>query len=264
MASIPRADTHVHSRFSVDSTADPLEVCRAAVDAGLQYLCFAEHVDLDPRDDGYGYFCWDAYRRAVDETRERFAGRLDILLGLEIGEPHRYPREMERLAALGPDVLIGSIHWLPEGFVGDRAVCRTMGIGGLFRAYYREMLDAARHGGFDVLAHLDFPKRYHGRAPEDAETAEAIGAIMAEASAGGLALEVNTSPLRKGRHECTPDIDILARYAATSPTPRVTLGSDAHTPEEVGAGLDRAQDLVRRAGAGPVGIYRARRFIALS
>ena len=253
------ADMHVHSAHSVDSSATLEAMCRAAVEAGLAYLCFTEHVDLDPRDDGFGYFCWSAYSRAIDAARERYAGQITILQGVEIGEPHRYPRETERLAALGPDVILGSVHWLPEGFVGAAAVRREMGLEGLFAAYYREVLAAARHGGFDVLAHLDFPKRYHGAAPE---ADEAVEAILTEVVARGLTLEVNTSPLRKGLEACAPDLPILARFGALGGS-RVTLGSDAHAPEEVGAGLARAQEVVRRAGVGPVGVFRGRRFVAL-
>lgn len=254
-----RADLHLHSDHSVDSHA-PLEaMCRAAVERGLETVCFTEHVDLDPRDDGYGYLNWDAYSRAVDAARERFAGRLTILQGVEIGEPHRYPRDLERLAALRPDVILGSVHWLPEGFVGASDVRRAMGLEGLFAAYYREMLAAVRHGGFDVLAHLDFPKRYHGEA---LGLDEVVEAILSEAVARGLAIEVNTSPLRKGLEVCAPDLPVLARYRALGGS-RVTLGSDAHAPEEVGAGLGRALEIVRRAGVGPVGVFCDRRFVSL-
>lgn len=254
-----RADTHVHSAFSVDSQEPLPAMCDAAIRRGLTTICFVEHVDLDPRDIGYGFFRWEAYRLAVDDARRAYGGQLEILRGVELGEPHRYPRELEALGRLDLDVIVGAVHWLPEGFVGERAVRQRLGLRGLYERYYGEVLAAVGCGGFDVLAHLDLPKRYAGASHDD----PLVDDVLAELVRAGIALEVNTSPLRKGLAECSPDLDILERYARLGGGP-ATVGSDAHSGDEVGAGIERAEGLLREAGLAPAGVYRGRRFPALT
>jgi histidinol-phosphatase (PHP family) len=62
----------------------------------------------------------------------------------------------------------------------------------------------------------------------------------------GLAVEINSSGLRKPVGEIYPSPDIVERmYDYNIP---VTLGSDAHHPRQVGLGLVEAYRCARRAG----------------
>ena len=47
-----RADCHMHTYFSGDSEAKPEEMVLAAIDKGLEAICFTDHEDID-------YFCDD-------------------------------------------------------------------------------------------------------------------------------------------------------------------------------------------------------------
>jgi histidinol phosphatase-like PHP family hydrolase len=46
----------MRSRNSCDSESTLDEICQGAVRNGVRIVCFTEHVDLNPRDEGYGYF----------------------------------------------------------------------------------------------------------------------------------------------------------------------------------------------------------------
>ena len=85
------------------------------------------------------------------------------------------------------------------------------------------MLETVRAGGFDTLAHFDLPKRYHRIA--------------------------------------VPDKEILQRYAQLGGT-MITVGSDAHCPEDVGAGFDYVQDLLHDFPQFQVGYFEQRHFIS--
>ena len=47
-----RADCHMHTYFSGDSEAKPEDMVLAAIDKGLEAICFTDHEDID-------YFCDD-------------------------------------------------------------------------------------------------------------------------------------------------------------------------------------------------------------
>jgi len=255
----PIADMHVHSTFSVDGHDTLDAMCRAALERGVAAICFAEHYDLNPAaEEEYNFLQYDRFSAAVDEARRVYGDRLMILKGIEFGEPHIYPRELEWVQTLDVDVVLGSIHWAPDGFVGDRALRDRLGLERLYESYYDQMRQAIRVGGFDVLAHLDFPKRYVGQVTEPPAW---LDEVLRETVRAGVVLEINTSPLRKGMDECSPDLPILTRYAQVGGR-RVTLGSDAHACADIAAGFDRAQRLAWQAGLGPVGWWQQRRFVA--
>lgn len=96
------ADYHVHCEFSDDSVYPLLAVCRDAADLGLAEICFTDHVDYGIKPDVDEFrsdpSCapivdgepitnvdYPRYFAAIDEARGRFAGKLAIKAGLELG-----------------------------------------------------------------------------------------------------------------------------------------------------------------------------------
>ncbi len=252
------ADLHIHSDFSVDSKMSVDELCGRAVSLGLSIVCITDHLDLDPADAGFGYYDYDGVSAAIEEAREKFQGRLTILKGVEFGEPHLHPGELEEARGRGYDMILGSVHCVGGCFVGDPAFMMGRSLAEAYALYYAEVLKSVEAGGFDVLAHLDFPKRYIGALPEHPPI---VGEITAAAAAAGIALEINTSPLRKGMNECSPDAAAVGLFARAGGA-GVTLGSDAHRPEDVAAGLDEAARSAEGKGVVP-GYFRDRNFVPL-
>ncbi|MBL7140108.1 MAG: PHP domain-containing protein, partial [Planctomycetes bacterium] len=58
-------DYHLHSTHSADGHGSILEMCEAALAAGLTEIGFAEHIDFDRTDPHYGYLDGAAYTEAV-------------------------------------------------------------------------------------------------------------------------------------------------------------------------------------------------------
>ena len=60
-------DTHMHCYFSGDSDADPEEMIKAAQTAGLDGICFTDHLDYDFPADPPDLFLLDpdAYDREI-------------------------------------------------------------------------------------------------------------------------------------------------------------------------------------------------------
>ena len=252
------ADMHTHSKFSVDGKDDMITMCRAAIDRGMKYICFTEHLDMNPEDDGFGYFALERFSQAIDMARGEFGGTICILKGLEFGEPHLYPKEFEAMLKKDFDVILGAVHWMGQFFAGEKDIERNLGGQEVFEMYYREVLKATMFGGFDILAHLDFPKRYMKTSYNELDL---VDKILLGLNQSGILLEINASPLRKGLDECSPDKDLLERYVKQGGR-RVCLGSDAHFAVDIGAGLEQAQKLAYESGL-EAGIFQQRRFLPL-
>ncbi len=250
------ADMHIHSRFSVDGKDDIMTMCRAAVDRGVRYICFTEHFDMNPRDYGFGYFAFEKFSEAIDTARDEFGDTISILKGLEFSEPHLYPEELEAMLKKDFDVILGAVHWLGQFIIGQKELEENFSQEQIFEKYYMEVLKATRFGGFDVLAHLDLPKQYLKTSYNELNL---VDEILCSLDGSGILLEINTSPLRKGLSECSPDEDLLDRYVKHGGR-RVCFGSDAHCAAKIGADLEQAQGLASQSRL-EAGIFRQRRFI---
>ncbi len=74
-----------------------------------------------------------------------------------------------------------------------------------------------------------------------------IDEILRELAVRGLALEINTSGLRGPIGQTQPDAPLIRRFRALGGE-YLTIGSDAHTPGDVGAGWKTATRLAQEAG----------------
>ncbi len=267
-----RVDYHVHTHFSCDCTYSMEDMCRAAIAAGVSQIAFCEHEEHNPGDECYHTLNHDAYWRELRRCRDLFAGQLTIRAGIEISEPHRYAAHIEpTLAAYPWDYVLGSLHWLDEQTNTLRPEFSTrFGPGrwrDSFRAYFREMQRMAGSGDFDVVAHFDYPARYFKAPPGEtyditefeAEIRPALQALVAR----GKGIEINTGSLRKGRPDpCPPPI--VARWFRDMGGQILALGSDAHRPQDITAGLAQASEIARAAGFTHIATFERRRPVLVS
>ena len=201
VSACPLGDLHVHTRFSCDSQATMAAICQQAIELGLRQVAFTEHVDYVPADVGYRFFQPAAFLDEVGHCRERFAGQLTILAGVEIGEPHRFQAEARPLLDdQAFDLVIGSLHWVGDELVFDRGYFERRTMDQACQDYFRELERMCRAGGFDVLGHLDVVKRagfgIWGRYDVD-RYRPLITPILKVLVGNGIALEINTSTLRR-------------------------------------------------------------------
>jgi histidinol-phosphatase (PHP family) len=257
MSEVPIADNHVHSQWSWDADDGSMEEsCRRAAELGLPAIAFTEHADwIRGRE---GVFDCQGYFESIERCRAAFPG-LRILSGVELGEPHRYPEEARALLALPFDRVLASVHCVEWN--GERTDACEEGFltpadaGGIFRVYLREVLALLESDQpFQVLAHLDYPKRYWPSHPAylEAQYEEEFRAILHAAALREVTLEVNTT--RGGdhaRHLCPGPV--VVKWWREEGGRSISFGSDAHSPDAVAAGFELARELVVAAGFKPQG-----------
>jgi histidinol-phosphatase (PHP family) len=259
-------DYHVHSDYSSDCPTPMVEMCRAAVERGIPEIGFTEHLDLLPFDPGYATFRIEAWWQEIERCRAAFAPGLAIRAGVELSEPHRVRDAAEGALRRHPwDYVVGALHYIGETLVFDRAYFDRPA-DEAYRNYFEELRLVAEAGGFDILAHADIVKRY-GHAhygPFDPRPYEAeIRAALRECARKGIALEANTSTLRRPVAELSP-APLIFTWFHQEGGRRVTIGSDAHLPGDLGAGLDLALQAIRLAGFRELTRFERRRPISIA
>ena len=206
------SDYHTHSRLSFDAHAPLSELAEAAADAGLDELCVTDHFDfLDENGVPAEGYDWAP---AVAQHQQAL------------------PAAGERLS--------------PERGGTDLFFLDFSTVQACYDAlddYFASLALLAATDFYDVLAHLIYPLRYMQAPVTLNRYQDAIRAILRTAVEKGRGMEVNTC---RGRtlEEWRP---ILALYRDCGGE-IVTVGSDAHTPADVGKGVRAACALLRECG----------------
>ena len=259
------ADYHVHCMFSDDSWYPPEQVCEDAWRLNLDEICFTDHVDYGIKPDWDQALLakvlggermlnvdYDAYFPCIEALRSEWEGRLTVRAGLELGvQTHTIPRYNALWDRWGSrlDFVLLSIHQVGdlEFWTGEFQEGRTQDE--YNHAYYQELYDvSATFEHWSVLAHLDLIKRYD---PVGAQgfphNRELIAATLEHAIAQDKGIELNTSSVRYGLDGSQPAREILELYRDLGGT-IVTLGSDSHKPEHLGAYLRHFQHYLASLG----------------
>jgi histidinol-phosphatase (PHP family) len=256
-------DFHLHTNISVDSSASIDEMIQKAVDLGFTEVAITDHVDHNPADDGAGMYDPDKAFQATLAARERFARRIAIRHGAELGEPHFYAKENERLLKLPLDMVIGSVHCMGN-FGVHSDLFDKISPPYAIRNYFQLMQEMVSQADIDVLGHLDYFDRY--TAPRNIpaynpdEYKDQIIGILKTIVSRNLALEVNTSGFRPGHKppRTFPHPRVLTWYYEMGGR-SISIGSDAHLPEHVGLGFDETARLLQIIGFREYHVYRARK-----
>ena len=254
------ADYHIHTRLCRHAEGEPREYVERAISLGLSEIGFADHLpflagwrprhDL-PDDWSMSLEELDGYVSLVQALAREYAADVNILLGIEADFIEETLEETaETLASYPFDYAIGSVHIVGDRFAFDHPEMRDHLAGYGYQRILRESLElagrAAASGLFDVIGHLDHAVKLSPGSRVDAAASAAASAALRAVAAADVALELNTSGLRKQVGEVFPAPGLLAE-ACVLGIP-LTFGSDAHRPGDVGWAFAQAAGIAREAG----------------
>jgi histidinol-phosphatase (PHP family) len=237
--------------------------CRAAIAAGVTEIAFTDHVDHIPADPGYGFYRPDEYLREVDQIREQFGGELTVLRGAEIDYNDGTVDDVERFVQKYGDqydFVIGSVHYGHDGGMIFPDYFTGRALDDIFLPYFDQLENAVATGWFDVIGHLDLPKRYAPKTHRDYDPAryrERLLPIFDAMIARGVGFEINTSGLRQTPKTGMPGPAVVRWYAERGGR-LITTGTDSHAAQTVGAGLAKTLAMLPLCGIASVASFRQR------
>ncbi len=252
-------NSHVHSKYSVDSTEELYNILETAIEKGLNGIAITDHVsiyynkrNLEPTD-------LLACKKEVFSLREKYKDKIKLLFGMEYSETHLSDEFNKKALGVGDfDVILCSLH--------DEVLISNKQINSHFRkndfksfnkeelieivkTYYLLLKDAVKNFDYDVLAHLTYPFRYitfRDKVDFDFNIIkDDIEEILKILIKRNKALELNTSNATDGFF--MPNEQILKTYKALGGE-LITLGSDAHIASNVDKGLNLGKILLKKCG----------------
>ncbi len=247
----PIYDYHMHTPLCGHAVGWPDEYAQAALDAGLEEIGFSDHAPfVHMVDPGVtmGMSQLPDYYAMIEKTQQRFKNDLRIKMALEADFIPGYEDKTQAIIDdYDYDYIIGSVHFIKDWGFDDpdqRERWDQEDVNQVYSDYYELLRRSAKSGLFDIIGHCDLVKKFGHRA-----TIDLTGEIKQTAQVfkeTGVAIEINTAGWRKPCEEQYPAENCLKIYAATGIP--LTFGSDAHTPEDVGADFKQAYALAKSAG----------------
>ena len=265
-----RTDYHVHTEFSDDSNYPMEQVIKDAITKEFDELCFTDHVDYGIKKD------WDepgemiyrkggagepdqmpvanvdypVYYKTFQKMKELYQDNISLKFGLEFGMQAHTVEKYEKLFSRYPfDFIILSVHEIEDKEFWDQGFQNGMTQQEYNERYYEEMLYLVQnYHNYSVLGHMDLITRYDKAGVYPFEKLKPIlTKILKTVIADEKGIEVNTSSHRYGLKDLTPSRDILKLYKELGGK-IITIGSDSHKPEHLGAFVDETKEELKALG----------------
>ncbi len=264
-------DCHTHTSFSVDSDADLTEMFDKARKTGLKAYAVTDHCECN---------CWypeEHYKvpavsddfdfarhfedsvSAVTALKEKYeksgesGEKTELLCGVEMGQATHDTDVADIIvndARL--DIVIASVHQIygyPDFAFIDYSALTENEIYKLLEKYFEEVYTLCRWGKFDILGHLTYALRYltgdYGIRIDMSRFDDMIGESFRALIENGCGIEINTSGLRQKYGDTFPSGKYIRLYKSLGGE-IISVGSDAHTPEDIGKGIGKG---IRTASA---------------
>lgn len=263
------ATYHNHSTWS-DGKASIAAIIDAAAAMGIGDLGISDHWVLHPAGEQKSWAMptgrlhayvqeLAAHRDELDRKKPPSGGGMTLRIGLEADwHPGRAVPLHQALDPLPFDYVLGSIHEV-GGFAIDMSPAAWSRLtqeqrDEIHRQYWINMVGLAESGAFDIVSHIDLPKKFafHPSIDLTREIHAALDAI----AAARLVVEVNTSGWHKPCADAYPSIEIL-RECRRRDIP-MTINADAHLPEHLLRDFRKAADRLAAAGYGEVARFAGR------
>ncbi len=249
------ADYHTHTKYSFDSKEEPETLCKKAIEKGLTAIAITDHYDCDYKEFEYPMvFDMVNRRKEIMKLKEKYAGRLDVIYGIELGQPHNCAEDAVKLLREGEfEFVIGSLHnlrKLPDFYYFDYTKVKGNVLRSMIKKMFNELCAVADFGGIDTLAHITYPHRYIKAAGLDIDFKEyysEFDKLYNLLIKNDISLEINTSTLWKGYDFTMPTEELLKLYYECGGR-LITVGSDAHAGDNVGGGISEAYEMLKRIG----------------
>ena len=257
-------DYHIHTLYSPDSKMEPEEAICAAIASGITNICFTEHMDLGHHMESFNRVPdFERIEKSILQLRNIYP-EINIGKGIEV-EYIRDTAEQtaEILSGQNFDFVLLSTHcvdgidcYLPESK-------RDRDKGTAYKRYLETVFDSVMDDNlteyYDCISHIGYIAKcnhYEDNVFPYQLFPELFDKILSEIIKRGKGIEVNTSGINRAGH-VLPHPSIIRRYRELGGR-IITIGSDAHKSQNVGAYIKDAIDIITKAGFQEITLFKNR------
>lgn len=228
-----KADMHIHSCYSFDSTMPIKDIIDKAEKHNLTHIALVDHVEFSNQPVKEVITRIKTRNQEIDDLKNY--SNIKIIKGVEISEPHLFQDEVKYLEEIEDlDYILGSIH-----HILGMPIKKMKNQKNAYDLYLTSMLRMVEQTNIDTLAHLDYLKRHIHNGEFNKAILEEILKVVIEKQ---ITLEINTSGYRRCG-EYFPSNEIIEMYKQLGGK-NIVMGSDAHTLSEIYDALPSTEDAI--------------------
>ncbi|MEG2038406.1 MAG: histidinol-phosphatase HisJ family protein [Oscillospiraceae bacterium] len=256
-------DSHVHTHNSPNSKHSVSYLCESAINKGLIGFAVTDHFECDLSEQRYDLVIKNSVMD-IKKAQISFADQLTLTCGIEIGQPLMNLTACNDILSFTKyDYVIASLH---RDSMHENHYVNTnfndfskKDIDLLVSTYFDDMLKTVEWAGFDVVGHFTYPSSLiegvYKKIVDMTAYDEVVDEILKKIVQKGKGIEINTSGLRYDLNRCIPSIQYIKRFKELGGE-LVTIGSDAHSAEELGEGIQKGMEMLKYLGFEYVTMYQ--------
>jgi histidinol-phosphatase (PHP family) len=263
-------DLHIHTLYCGHAEGSMEDSVRSAINKNLSYIGFTGHFPypsdfIEPVPDcAIPQNRFSEFVSEVHRLQNVYSNQIKINLAAEIDYLNKNMLEEQktRIKEYPFDYILGSIHLvdrIPIDYSEEvllKSIDQLGGVDGMWNKYLKSMETMIQSDIFDVVAHMDLPKKLKISQPQK-DYSEQFVSLLHLMRERNLVLEVNTGGIdRSYKHDCYPSKEILSK--AWEMGIDIMLGSDAHSPQQVGRYFDEAVSLIKSIGWNKIIVFEKR------
>jgi len=260
-------DSHTHSKYSKHAIGSIEEIVLSAIKNNIKVLTITDHapfpIDRQNRllNEELKYYFDD-----INYVQNKYSTQIKILKGLEVDFlPNYFNYTKNLISNMELDFLIGSIHSV---FV-DRNKINIWDISNIdnekfIKQYFVYLQELIMSNLFDTIGHADSILRGGIDEKIYCDNFYPLVQIMKD---NNLSYELNASGLRKPTYNTNkrlkikglwnfPSISLISILNENNIS--FTIGSDAHSPNEVNLGIQTILNLAKNIGIKKISYYKKR------
>lgn len=257
-------DFHIHSEHSIDSKASMESMVKSAINKDLKSICFTDHVNFDSTSLKIDIGFREAdYFRNIKQVKYKYANVIEILSGVEIGmQPHLFEKYNKFIEKNPFDFVIMSIHSINKTDLEKDGFLSNLKAIEILEKYYNDMLLCIKnYKNFDVLGIFDCIDKHFlnsSKIPNYEEYYTFVSEILKLLIKNEKGIELNTGGIISNPEYFHPKIEILNLYKELGGE-IITIGSNAHKPENVGYEYRAAEKMLKDLGFKYMHIFKDRK-----
>ena len=266
-------NSHVHTQYSHDCSTPMEAMFIAAIREKVSGIAITDHCNADfcVSDNSYMNILKSANEARL--LRDKYSSQLKVGVGIELSDVLRKKDYAARLMkAIKPDCVIISVHNLMINNLpahisrmnfANMSDCEAYDI---IRMYFSDLAATVKEADFDICAHLTLPLRYtngvYGKKLALRDFTTEIEKILSTLIGRQKALEINTSDVHHQLFDFMPGEDIVSLYYNMGGR-LVTIGTDAHLPQNISSGFTDAQKMLKKIGFDSYMFYQNRKPLSI-
>jgi len=265
-------DWHTHNSLCKHAIGTIEDYVKKAIELNLNVIGISDHFPYEylisevPSLDQIPYERYamtlndvDGYIKQLEQLREKYQGQIKLRFAFEIDYFKNQDQVLNQYLKnyIGKlDYIYGSVHVL-FGKIGIFAFDDGRFLNKyeeydvndeVYLEFYTTLQDMIKSPAFefDIITHFDLPKKFDKRVENKKLIMEKVIETLELIKKRDLAVEINTSGLRKEVKEQYPSEEIIREmYDLDIP---ILLGSDAHQPKEIAYKFKETANLLKNIG----------------